>query len=383
MRVYLDHASTTPVDPEVVAEMKKTLELFWGNPSSVHSFGRQAKAILEDARGRVANLIGASPEEIIFTSGGTEADNLAILGTAYAKKEGGNHVITSAIEHHAVLETCKYLQENGFEVTYLPVDREGVVNPEDVRKAIRKDTILISIMHANNEIGTVEPVEEIGRIAREYDIVFHTDAVQTVGQIPVDVEKLGVDLLSLSAHKMYGPKGVGALYVRKRSELTSLMHGGGQERGRRPGTENIPGIAGLGKAAELALQELVPRGEHIEKLRDKLIKGIREMIPDNKLNGHPHDRLPGNVNVTFFKVGGESLLLSLDLKGIAVSTGAACASGALHPSHVLTGIGLDPKSAESSIRMTLGSSNTEEEIDYVLEVLSDTVRKIRAFSSAG
>lgn len=376
--VYLDHTATTPVHPDVVTAMHQVLDVAFGNPSSLHTFGREAKQYLEDARIKVANLIGALPEEIVFTSGGTEADNLAILGVAYAYQRQGNHIITSSIEHHAVLDTCKVLSQNGFDVTFLPVDKDGLVNPDDVRKAVRRETILITIMHANNEIGTIEPIDEIARIARENGIIFHTDAVQTAGHIPVDVEQLGVDLLSLSAHKFYGPKGVGALYVRKGIRLVPILHGGGQERNRRAGTENIPGIVGLGKAAEIAARELGSQCVSIQKLRDRLLKGIQERVPDVKLNGHPVKRLPQNVHFSFARVDGSSLLMSLDLQGIAASAGSACSSGALHPSHVLLAIGLPIDLASASLRLTLGRANTEEDIDYCLEVLPEIVAKLRS-----
>ncbi|HHW41152.1 MAG TPA: cysteine desulfurase NifS [Syntrophomonadaceae bacterium] len=376
--VYLDHTATTPVHPDVVVAMHQVLETAFGNPSSIHTFGREAKQYLEDARIKVANLIGAQPEEIVFTSGGTEADNLAILGVAYAYQRQGNHIITSSIEHHAVLDTCEVLSQNGFEVTFLPVDKDGIVDPDDVRKAVRKETILITVMHANNEIGTVEPIEEIAGIARENGVIFHTDAVQTAGHIPVDVEQLGVDLLSLSAHKFYGPKGVGALYVRKGIRLVPVLHGGGQERNRRAGTENIPGIVGLGKAAEIAARELGSQRVSIQKLRDRLIKGIQERVPEVKLNGHPEKRLPQNVHFSFAGVDGSSLLTSLDLQGIAASAGSACSSGALHPSHVLLAIGLPMELASASLRLTLGRANTEEDIEYCLEVLPEIVAKLRS-----
>lgn len=379
-QVYLDHGATTPVHPEVVAEMHQVLGEFFGNPSSVHTFGREAKNYLEEARKKVARLIGAEPEEIIFTSGGTEADNLAILGTAYANQRKGNHIITSTIEHHAVLDVCKFLSHNGFEVTFLPVDQNGVINPDDVAKAIRRETVLITIMHANNEIGTIEPVKEIGKIAREREITFHTDAVQTVGHLFVDVDDLGVDLLSLSAHKMYGPKGVGGLYIRRHTRLSPIFHGGSQERKRRPGTENLPGILGLGKAAEIAARDLAQENPRLVRLRDKLIQGIQETIPEVKLNGHPTCRLPHNVNFSFAYLEGESLLLSLDLKGIAVSTGSACSSGTSESSHVLKALGLPPELARGSLRMTLGRANTEEDIEYVVDILRVLVDRLRSMS---
>ncbi|HHW40773.1 MAG TPA: cysteine desulfurase NifS [Syntrophomonadaceae bacterium] len=379
-KVYLDHAATTPLHPEVYSLMCRFMKDTFGNPSSIHSFGREARKWVEEARQQVADLIKASPEEIYFTSGGTEADNLAILGTAAARRKKGNHIITSSIEHHAVLDTCKYLEKNGYEVTFLPVDRYGMVDPDDVRKAIRRDTILISIMHANNEIGTIEPIEEIGRIAREHEVIFHTDAVQTAGKIPVDVEALGVDLLTLSSHKIYGPKGIGALYKRKGLRLLPVVHGGGQEKKLRSGTENTIGIVGFGKAAEIAARDLEEEHDRTKRLRDRLVRGILEKIPEVRLNGHPEKRLPHNANFSFAYVEGESMLLSLDLKGIAASSGSACSSRALEPSHVLTAIGLPYELIHGSLRMTLGRANDEEDIDYVLEVLPEIVNRLRSFS---
>ncbi|HAA89033.1 MAG: Cysteine desulfurase IscS [Thermoanaerobacterales bacterium 50_218] len=378
--VYLDHAATTPLHPEVSSLMGEFMREIFGNPSSLHSFGREARKWMEEARQKVANLIGASAEEIVFTSGGTEADNLAILGVALSRSEKGRHIITSSIEHHAVLDTCKFLAKKGFEVTFLPVDRYGIIDPDDVRKAIRKDTILITIMHANNEIGTIEPIEEIGKIARDHGIIFHTDAVQTAGKIPVDVNTLNVDLLSLSAHKIYGPKGVGALYVRKGVRLEPILHGGGQERKYRSGTENTIGIVGFGKAAEIAARDLDQEFSRTKRLRDKLIRGIFEKIPDVRLNGHLKQRLPHNANFSFFGVEGESLILSLDLQGIAASSGSACSSRSLQPSHVLAALGLPYEWIHGSVRMTLGRTNTESDIDYVLEVLPDIVARLRSFS---
>ncbi len=379
-RVYLDHAATTPLHPEVSSLMSEFMKEVFGNPSILHSFGREARKWVEEARQKVADLIGASAEEIVFTSGGTEADNLAILGVAWSRSAKGKHLITSSIEHHAVLETCKFLARNGFEVTFLPVDGDGIIDPDDVRKAIRKDTIMITIMHANNEIGTIEPIEEIGKIARDHGIIFHTDAVQTAGKIPVDVNALNVDLLSLSAHKIYGPKGVGALYVRKGVKLEPILHGGGQERKYRSGTENTIGIVGFGKAAEIAARDLDQESSRTKRLRDKLIQGILGKIPDVRLNGHLEQRLPNNTNFSFFGVEGESLILSLDLQGIAASSGSACSSHSLQPSHVLAALGLPYEWIHGSVRMTLGRSNTESDIDYVLEVLPDIVARLRSFS---
>lgn len=379
-RVYLDHGATTPVHPEVVKAMLPYLSAQFGNPSSLHEWGREAKAAMEDARSRVAKLIGADSEEIFFTSGGTESDNLAIFGVANSLRKRGNHLITSAVEHHAVLDSVKYLGEHGFDVTWIPVDGYGLVNPEDIRKAIRPDTILISIMHVNNEVGTIQPIEEIGRIAREHGVVFHTDAVQSCGKIPVNVKALNVDLLSLSSHKIYGPKGSGALYVRKGLRLEPILHGGGQEKKRRPGTENLPGIVGFGKAATIALEELGTEMERLTTLRDRLIEGIQNRIEYVHLNGHPSHRIPGNVNMSFEFVEGESLLLSLDMQGIAASSGSACTSGSLEPSHVLLAMGIPHQLAQGSVRMTLGRDNTAEDIDYVLEVLPDIVSRLRSMS---
>lgn len=378
-KVYLDHSATTPISKEVVEAMMVVMEKEFGNPSSVHQFGREAKKALEDAREKVALLIGAEPSEIIFTSGGTEADNLALLGAAKANQKKGKHIITSSIEHHAILDTAKELEKLGFEVTYLPVDECGLVNVADLESALREDTILISIMHVNNEVGTIQPIEEIGKIAKTKKIIFHSDAVQSVGKIPVNVNDLNVDLLTVSAHKVYGPKGVGCLYVRKGTRLDPQHFGGGQERKRRPGTENIPGIVGFGKAAELALANL-PQEQNIVKLRDKLIDGLMERISDCQLNGHPTKRIPTNVNVSIRFLEGESLLLSLDMKGIAASSGSACTSGSLDPSHVLLAMGICHEIAHGSLRMTLGKDTTDEDIDYVLTELPIIVERLRAMS---
>lgn len=380
-KVYLDNAATTPVRPEVVEEMTRVMLEEFGNPSSIHGFGREARAAVDKARAQVAALINCSPEEIVFTSGATEADNLAIKGVAEAMREKGNHIITSAIEHHAVLHTCEYLEKRGYRVTYLPVDSTGLVDPDEVGKAIDKDTVLVSIMLANNEVGTIEPIEEITRIAHEKGVLVHTDAVQAVGQIEVDVAKLGVDLLSLSGHKMYGPKGVGALFVRKGVRIVPQMHGGGHERRRRAGTENVPGIVGLGVAARLAAEELPRRQAHLRELRDMLISGLMERIDHVKLNGHPTLRLPNNVNVSIQYVEGESILLNLDAAGIAASSGSACTSGSLEPSHVLVAMGVPHEVAHGSLRLTLGQQNTKEDVQYVLEVLPGIVRRLREMSS--
>ena len=379
-RVYLDHAATTPTHPEVVKAMLPYFTDAFGNPSSIYSCGQEARGAIEEARTKVAELIGARSEEIIFTSGGTEADNFALKGVAYANENKGNHIITTPIEHHAVTEVCKFLQRRGFRITYLPVDEYGLVDPQDIKKAITDKTILISVMHANNEVGTVEPIGEIGKVAREAGVYFHTDAVQTVGHIPVNVDELNVDLLSISAHKLYGPKGVGSLYVRKGIKLASLIHGGAQERNRRAGTENVPAIMGFGKAIELAGRAVDKEAERLSYLRDKLIKSLVERIDHIRLNGHPRKRLPNNVNVSVDFVEGESMLLNLDLEGICASTGSACSSASLEPSHVLLALGLPPEQAHGSLRFTLGRENTEEDIERVLEVLPRIVAKLRAMS---
>jgi cysteine desulfurase len=379
-RIYLDHAATTPTRPEVVKAMLPFFTDAFGNPSSIYSHGRETKGAVEEARTKVAELIGARSEEIVFTSGGTEADNFALKGVAYANEPKGSHIITTSIEHHAVLEVGKFLERRGFQITYLPVDKYGLVDPDDVKRAITAKTILISVMHANNEVGTIEPVEEIGEIAKEAGVYFHTDAVQTVGHIPVNVDKLKVDLLSISAHKLYGPKGVGALYVRKGTKLVSLIHGGEQEKRRRAGTENVPAIVGLGKAVELAGQEIGREAKRLAYLRDKLIKGLEEKIDHIRLNGHLKRRLPNNVNLSVDFVEGESMLLNLDLEGICASTGSACSSASLEPSHVLLALGLPHEQAHGSLRFTLGRENTEADIERVLEVLPGIVARLRAMS---
>jgi len=379
-RIYLDHAATTPTHHEVVKAMLPFFSDAFGNPSSIYSYGQEAKGALEEARTKVAKLIGARSEEIVFTSGGTEADNYALKGIAYANEHKGNHVITTPIEHHAVLEAGKSLEKNGIRITCLPVDKYGLVDPDDVKKAITAKTILISVMHANNEVGTIEPVAEIGEIAREAGVYFHTDAVQTVGHIPVNVDKLKVDLLSISGHKLYGPKGVGALYVRKGTKLVPLLHGGEHEKRHRAGTENVPGIVGLGKAVQLAGQEMGKEAKRLVYLRDKLIKGLEKKIDRVRLNGHPTKRLPNNVNVSVDFVEGESMILNLDLEGICASTGSACTSSSLEPSHVLLALGLPPEQAHGSLRFTLGRENTKEDVERVLEVLPGIVAKFRAMS---
>ena len=369
-RIYLDYAATTPTDPNVVQAMLPYFHDAFGNPSAIYSYGQEAKNALEEAR----------DEEIIFTSGGTEADNFALKGAAYANQKKGNHIITSAIEHHAVLESCKFLGKMGYKITYLPVDKYGLVDPDSVKKAITDKTILISVMHANNEIGTIQPISEIGKIAKEAGILFHSDAVQTAGHIPVNVNELGVDLLSMSGHKLYGPKGVGVLYTRKGSKLTPFMHGGGQERGRRASTENVPGIVGLGQAAELAGQDLEGETQRLIGLRDKLISGIVQKVDRTHLNGHPVKRLPNNVNISVEFVEGESMCLNMDIVGICASTGSACSSGSLEASHVLLAIGLEHVQAHGSLRFTLGKWTTEEEVEKVLEILPRIIGKLRAMS---
>jgi cysteine desulfurase len=352
----------------------------YGNPSSMHAFGQEAKRAIEAARDSIASFLGAKPEEIIFTSGGTESNNFILKGIAASAGNRGNHIITSAIEHHAVLESCHYLEKQGFQVTYLPVDRFGLINPDDVKKAITEKTFLISIMHANNEIGTMEPVAEIGRIAREMGVPFHTDAVQTFGHLPIDVDELNIDALSASAHKLYGPKGVGILYLRRGTRIQPFLHGGEQERKRRASTHNVTGIVGFGKAVELASERMGEEAGQEISLRDKLISGILEQIEDTRLNGHPVHRLPNNVNVSVAFIEGESMILNLDMEGIAVSTGSACTSASLEPSHVLTAIGLPHELAHGSLRLTLGRATTEADIDRTLDVLSGIVKKLRAIS---
>jgi cysteine desulfurase len=378
--VYMDHAATTPVRPEVVEAMLPCFSERYGNPSSVYALAREAQVTLEKARGQVAEAIGAATEGIYFTSGGTEADNWAIKGVAAANRKKGDHIITSAIEHHAVLHSCRTLEKQGYRVTYLPVDEFGRVEPAAVEEAITDATILISVMAANNEIGTIQPIAAIGEIARDHGIPFHTDAVQAIGAIPIDVDSMGVDLLALSGHKFYGPKGIGALYIRKKTRIGTFMDGGAQERGRRAGTENVPGAVGLGKAIELAVAEMPENVTRLTAMRDRLIREILETIPDTRLNGHPTERLANNVNVAFRYIEGESILLMLDTLGVAASTGSACTSASLEPSHVLTACGLPPEQAHGSLRLTLGSQNTDEDVDYVLSVLPRVVERLRKMS---
>jgi len=378
--IYFDHAATTPTRPEVLEAMLPYYLEKWGNPSSLHSSGREAAEGVARAREQVAALLGALPEEIIFCGGGTEADNQALVGISVAHEKKGNHIITSAIEHHAVLHTAQFLEKRGLQVTYLPVDFTGLVDPDDMRKAITDKTILVSIMHANNEIGTLQPIAEIGAICRKRGVVFHTDAVQTVGHVPINVREMNVDLLSLSAHKLYGPKGVGALFVRKGVRISPLLHGGGHERGRRSGTENVPGIVGLGEAARLAAGDMEWEMNHNSGLRDRLIAGVLERIPACILTGHPVRRLPNSASFCVRYVEGESMLLNLDFEGIAASSGSACTSGSLEASHVLLAIGLPHDVAHGSLRLTVGRGNTKEEVDRFLEVFPPIVEKLRAMS---
>lgn len=379
--VYMDHAATTFVKPEVLNEMLPYFTEKYGNPSSFYEISRITSRAIDESRTKIAKALNAEANEIYFTGGGSEADNWAIKGIASAYRNKGNHIITTKIEHHAILHTCEYLEKLGFEITYLDVDSEGFVNPEDVRNAITDKTILVSVMFANNEIGTIQPIKEIGAICREKKVLFHTDAVQAVGNVPVDVKEMNIDLLSLAGHKIYGPKGIGVLYIRKGIRIHNLIHGGAQERGRRAGTENVAGIVGIGKAVELAVENL---DEHMKKLsayRDKLIDGILEKIPYSYLNGPRGDkRLPGNVNVRFTFIEGESILLSLDFEGIAASSGSACTSGSLDPSHVLLAIGLPHELAHGSLRLTMGDETTEEDVDYVLEKLPPIIERIRSMS---
>jgi len=382
-KIYLDYAATTPVDPEVMRAMLPWFSERFGNPSSLHTFGQDAKRAIEGARGAVANLLGSSEDEIVFTGSGTESDNFALKGVAAALANKGNHIITSAIEHHAVLETCRFLEENGCRVTYLEVDSGGAVDPDDVRQAITEETILISIMHANNEIGTIQPVAEIGRIARDHAIYFHTDAVQTFGHLPVQVDELGVDLLSASGHKLYGPKGVGFIYIRKGTRIEPLLHGGDQEKRRRASTQNVPGIVGLGKAAQIAAARMADEGERLATLRDRLIDGILARIEGARVNGYwaagDHARrLPNNVSVCFDRTAGEALVVSLDLYGIFCSAGSACSTTRVEPSHVLTALGVERSLAHGSIRLSLGRETTHEQIDEVLDRLPGIIKRLRS-----
>jgi cysteine desulfurase len=378
-KVYMDYAATTPVDPRVLEAMKPYFLKKYGNSMSLHRWGREAKEALEESREKVANMMNAESREIIFTSSATESNNLALKGIAFANKEKGKHIIVSAIEHHCVLESAHWLEKQGFKVTYLPVDKYGLIDLNQLENAIGKDTILVSIIHANNEIGTIEPVEEIGKICREKEVYFHTDAAQSFGKIPIDVKKMNVDLLTVNAHKMYGPKGVGALYVREGTEIEPLLHGGGHELGLRSSTINVAGIVGFATAVEIQKKEMGSDVKNQTRMRDKLIKEVLK-IEDSHLNGHPTKRLPNNTNFWFAFIEGESLVMRLDMQGIAASTGSACSSESLEPSHVLLAIGLKPHEAHGSLRLTLGKYNTEEDVDYVLEVLPKVVEDLRKIS---
>lgn len=379
-KVYLDNAATTALSPKVLEQMMPYLTTIYGNPSSPHSFGQEARRGVEHARDQVAKALNALPEEIIFTGCGTESDNTVLFGVAERYKSKGNHIITTNVEHHAILHTCETLEKRGIEVTYLPVDENGMVTAEQVANAITDKTILVSIMFANNEVGTIMPIAEIGKVCRERGVLFHTDAVQAVGHVPIDVKAMNIDMLSMSAHKFHGPKGVGALYMKKGIRLPAYVMGGAQERNRRAGTENVAGVVGLGAAIELATQNLEESAARMTKLRDKLIAGIAERIPEVKLNGHPTLRLPNNVNYSIKYIEGESILLMLDMNGIAASSGSACTSGSLDPSHVLLALGLSHEVAHGSVRLTLSDETTEEDIDYVLEVLPKVAERLRAMS---
>lgn len=380
MKVYMDNAATTKLSPDVLNAMMPYLTDIYGNASSVHAFGREAREGVEHARNQVAAAINASPDEIFFTAGGTESDNMAIKGVAHKYAKKGKHIITTAIEHHAVLHTCEALEKEGYEVTYLPVDEDGLISVEQVRAAMRDDTLLVTVMFANNEVGTIEPIAEIGALCRERNVLFHTDAVQAVCHIPIDVRAMNIDLMSISAHKFHGPKGIGALYCRKGIVLEPVIVGGAQERKRRAGTENVAGIVGLGAAIERAHKNMATDMARVSALRDKLISGILKDIPHVKLNGHPTQRLPQNVNFSIRYIEGESILLMLDINGIAASSGSACTSGSLDPSHVLLAMGIPHEIAHGSLRLTLSDMTTDEEVDYVLEALTKTVKRLRDMS---
>ncbi|MFA4861238.1 cysteine desulfurase NifS [Methanoregula sp.] len=378
--IYMDHSATTPARKEVVDAMIPYYTEHFGNPSSIYGIARESRNAIDTARAQVARALGAEPYEIYFTSGGSESDNWALKGVALANRKKGNHIITSKIEHHAILHTCQYLEKEGFTVTYLPVDKYGLVDPAELEKAITDKTILVSIMYANNEIGTIEPIAELAAVAKKHKVYFHTDAVQAIGNVPIDVNAQGIDLLSLSAHKFYGPKGAGVLYIRKGTKIDNLIHGGGQERRRRAGTENIAGIVGLGKAIEMATADIEGHNRKIRALKDRLQAGILKTIPHAYLNGHPEKRLPGNINISFEFIEGESMLLWLDDEGICASTGSACTSGSLEPSHVLLATGLPVEVSHGSLRLTLGNSNTDADVDRVLEELPKIVLRLREMS---
>jgi len=379
-RVYLDHSATTPVRLEVLEAMLPYLKERFGNASSIHGFGREAKVALEESREKVAQILGAMPSEIYFTSGGTESENLAIKGVAYANRNKGRHIITSQIEHHAVLESCKFLEKEGFEVTYLPVDSKGLVDPEDLRTAIRDDTILVSIIHANNEVGTVQSIQELSQAAKEKGAYFHTDAVQSLGKIPIDVRKLNLDMISMSGHKIYGPKGVGAIYIRKGIRITPWAHGGHHERSRRAGTENVPGIVGFTRALELLSAEMEDHSRHTGNLAEALYRKLVDAIPDVVVHGDPQRRIPNILSLSFKGVEGESVILSLDLKGVAVASGSACTSGTLEPSHVLSAMKVPPDIAQGALRFSFGRDNTMDDVDYVAGLLPEIVQRLRSIS---
>ncbi|MCX6007886.1 MAG: cysteine desulfurase NifS [Chloroflexi bacterium] len=379
-RVYMDYAATTPVMPEVIEAMEPYFHDKFGNPSSIHSMGQEGRDAVEKARGQIAFLIRCQPESVVFTGCGTEADNHAIKGVAFANREKGNHIITTTIEHHAVIYTCEFLKSMGFDVTFVPVDKYGMVDPGDIKKAITKKTLLVSVMHANNEVGTIQPIEEIGKITRETGVYFHVDAVQTFGHLPIDVDKLGIDFLSASAHKLYGPKGVGMLYIRPGSSIVSLLHGGEQEEGRRAGTENVAGITGFGKAAEIARQDMQKEADALTGYRKKMIESIMGTVSDTYLNGHPQIRLPNNVNFSFDFIEGESILMYLDAEGICASTGSACSSASSEPSHVLTAMGIPVERARGSLRLTMGRWTAQDDVDKVVEALPRIVAKLREMS---
>jgi len=378
--VYLDHCATTPLHPDALTAMLPFLRDSFGNPSSIHALGRKAREAVEEARGRVAALIGANASEIVFTSGGTEANNLAIQGIARASKDRGNHIVTSSIEHHAVLKTCQYLERNGFTVTYLPVDHHGIVNPEDLKKALTDKTILVSVMHANNEVGTIEPIDEIGRIVTERGIAFHTDAIQSAGKVPLNVKEMSVDLLSISAHKFYGPKGIGALYIREGIRIDPILYGGEQEKGIRSGTENVASVAGLGKACELARETVAVRMDEIRKMRDALQERISTAVPGLTINGHPVSRLPNCLSVSVPGLIGETILRDLDARGIAVSSGSACTSHSVEISHVLSAMRLPEETAQGTVRLSLGIINTPDEIEYAAASFVEVVEKLETLS---
>ena len=378
--IYFDNNATTPLNPEVYRAMEPFYKDEYGNASSLHAKGRSARNAVDNSRHIIARVLGAGPEDIIFTSGGTESDNLAIKGSCWQNSKKGNHIITSSTEHSAVLATAKYMEENGFKVTFLGVDKYGVVSPDDLKEAITDKTVLVSIMHANNETGTIQPIKDLAKICKDKGVLFHADAVQSFGKLDIDVEKMGVDMLSLSAHKIYGPKGIGALYLRKGAKITPLSHGGHHERNLRAGTENVAGIVGLGKAAELSFTNREAKNRRLISLRDNLHNGIKNSIEDVYLNGHPTQRLPGTVNLSFQYVEGESIMLNLDLTGICVSTGSACTSGTLEPSHVLTAMGIRPDLAQGSIRFSLGEQNTQEEVNKCISVLPEIIKRLREMS---